>query len=63
MESISHVPPADDEKFLYIPYEERWERLKPVIASLYLGNDESDTPMTIPQLAKHMRDYYSFPAE
>jgi hypothetical protein len=59
----SHILPTEDEKFLHIPHDERWEPLKPVIIGLYMGHNNSGKPMTIPQLAAHMKQHYSFLAQ
>ena len=53
----------DKGKSPYIPYEERWELLKPTIISLYLGDGDSVGGMKIELLASHMKEHHSFPAE
>lgn len=63
MEGVDHLPLSDDAKFLHIPYDERWDYLRPVIVRLFLGEDASDKPMTIPRLAQFMTNHYSFSAE
>ena len=49
--------PATQNKFLDVPYEQRWECLRPVIIQLYLGEK-----LSIAALADRMRDQYSFSA-
>lgn len=46
------------ESHLHVPYEQRWEHLKPTIVKIYL--DES---ASLAQLAKRMADDFSFKAE
>lgn len=46
------------ESYLDVPYDERWELLKPTIVNIYLKER-----VTIPQLAKRMADDFSFKAE
>jgi hypothetical protein len=53
----------DARKFLEVPYEERWEFLRPVIVQLYLGKyGPNGKSMTTGQVAAFMKDRYSFPA-
>ncbi|WYZ35916.1 hypothetical protein EsH8_X_000563 [Colletotrichum jinshuiense] len=49
--------------FLHIPYEERWEHLKPTIIDAYLGKNAFDQPRTLEKLAELMKNEYSFNAE
>jgi len=44
-------------QYLDVPYEKRWECLKPVILQFYLGEK-----LSISQLAKRMSEKYSFSA-
>ncbi|KAJ4420993.1 hypothetical protein N0V82_004035 [Gnomoniopsis sp. IMI 355080] len=46
------------EKYLSLPYEQRWEALKPVIVKMFL-----DDNTTIPKLSKRMDLEFSFKAE
>lgn len=46
------------ESYLDVPYDQRWELLKPTIVNIYL-----EERVTIPQLAKRMADDFSFKAE
>ncbi len=56
-------PRSDDEKFLHVPYEQRWERLKPIIVELFTGNHgPNGKSMTTNQVLVFMRDHYSFHA-
>jgi len=59
---ISEVLPRDNgAKFLHVPYEERWNHLKPVITQLYMGKYGSNgKSMTIGQVASFMKENYSF---
>lgn len=41
-----------------VPYEQRWEHLKPTIVKIYL-----EERATLKQLAKQMADDFSFKAE
>ncbi|KAM7217639.1 hypothetical protein V8F06_007023 [Rhypophila decipiens] len=61
MEAAELLPRSDADKFLTIPYEERWECLKPVIISYYLGPD-GGKGNTFDQLVKFMKDRYAFSA-
>jgi hypothetical protein len=57
------LPRSHDDKCLHIPYEQRWEHLKPIIVELYMGNyGPNGKSMTIHQVLVFMRDHYSFPA-
>ncbi|KAH6621544.1 hypothetical protein B0J18DRAFT_467119 [Chaetomium sp. MPI-SDFR-AT-0129] len=56
-------PRSPDDKFLNVPYNERWEPLKPLIVKLYMGKYEPNgKPMTMGKVAVFMRDHYSFHA-
>ncbi|KAK4141974.1 uncharacterized protein C8A04DRAFT_38633 [Dichotomopilus funicola] len=56
-------PRSPDDKFLNVPYNERWEHLKPIIVKLYMGKYEPNgKPMTMGKVAVFMRDHYSFHA-
>lgn len=46
-----------DPKFLHVPYEQRWEHLKPTITRLYMEEKES-----LVVLAQRMKDELSFSA-
>lgn len=46
------------ESYLDVPYDQRWELLKPTIVNIYL-----EERVTIAQLAKRMADDFSFKAE
>lgn len=52
-----------ENKFLHIPYEERWECLKSTIIDAYLGRNAFDQPRTLHKLAELMKNEYSFNAE
>ena len=57
------LPRSPDDKFLHIPYEKRWERLKPIIVELYMGKyGPNGKSMTANQVLVFMRDQYSFHA-
>ncbi|KZL70085.1 hypothetical protein CT0861_06765 [Colletotrichum tofieldiae] len=49
----------------HIPYEERWEHLKPIIIDVFLGigRHSSEKALTIPKLAAYMKEKHSFTAE
>ena len=51
-----------EEKFLGIPYDQRWDKLKHVIINLFLG-DDSRAPLKVPELKTLMKENYSFSAE
>ncbi|WQF82047.1 Putative Clr5 domain-containing protein [Colletotrichum destructivum] len=48
---------------LHIPYDERWEHLKPIIVEAYLGKNGSGKPLTIPKLAEFIKKNHGFSAE
>ena len=57
------LPRSPDDKFLHIPYEKRWEHLKPIIVDLYMGKyGPNGKSMTANQVLVFMRDQYSFHA-
>ncbi|CZR45076.1 uncharacterized protein FPRO_15749 [Fusarium proliferatum ET1] len=57
------LPQSDDDKFLSLPYEERWSNLKRVIVHLYTRKRASDgRTATLDQVVEFMRTYYSFHA-
>jgi len=56
-------PQSLEAKFLDVPYESRWECLKPVIIPLYMGKyGPGGKSMTMRQVADFMRDHYTFNA-
>jgi hypothetical protein len=65
---MSRLPPelfprSEEDKFLNYRHEERWERLKPVIVALYIGNyGENGKRTKHAQIVSHMKQYYSFHA-
>ncbi|KAF4992139.1 hypothetical protein FDECE_13810 [Fusarium decemcellulare] len=60
---VGLLPQSDDDKFLSCSYEERWDRLKPIIVELYTGKHRSDgRTATLDQVAQFMRNHYSFHA-
>jgi hypothetical protein len=64
MDDITELfPPSNDAKCLDVPYEQRWEHLKPVIVKLYMGKyGPNGKSMTTPQVADFMKVQYSFHA-
>ncbi|KAK4039018.1 hypothetical protein C8A01DRAFT_47468 [Parachaetomium inaequale] len=57
------LPRSHGAKFLDVPYEERWECLRPIIVQLYMGKyGPNGKSMTMGQVAVFMRDNYSFHA-
>lgn len=46
------------EKFLHIPYDQRWELLKLTIVRIYMEENNK-----LVQLARRMKDEYSFDAQ
>lgn len=46
------------DKFLNIPYNQRWEYLKPVIIRMYLEENN-----TMKRISERMKDEYSFNAQ
>ena len=52
--------PSDpkDSKFLHIPYDKRWEYLKPTITRLYM-----EEKVSLDRLAERMKTEYSFSAQ
>ena len=64
MDASGLLPRSDADKFLTVPYEERWERLKDVIVAVYLGpHGKNGKCPTINELATFMNDNYAFPAQ
>ncbi|KAK6225740.1 hypothetical protein QIS74_01787 [Colletotrichum tabaci] len=62
MEEPNHRPVSGLD-LLHIPYDERWEHLKPIIVEAYLGNSGSGKPLTIPKLAEFMEKNHRFDAK
>lgn len=63
MNAAQLLPPCEGAKFLDVPYEERWERLKDVIVPFYLGpNGKGGRRPTMSQVAAFMKENYSFSA-
>ncbi|RSM05236.1 hypothetical protein CEP52_006382 [Fusarium oligoseptatum] len=58
---IGPLPQSDDERFLSCSYEERWNRLKPVIVEIYTRRRNGRTA-TLDQVVQFMRTNYSFHA-
>ncbi|RSL68879.1 hypothetical protein CEP53_002440 [Fusarium sp. AF-6] len=58
---IGPLPQSDDDKFLSCSYEERWNRLKPVIVEIYTRRRNGRTA-TLDQVVQFMRTNYSFHA-
>ncbi|KAH7165284.1 hypothetical protein EDB81DRAFT_778929 [Dactylonectria macrodidyma] len=57
------LPKSDREKFLHVPYKDRWNHLKPVIVSLYMGTYPGALKSaTLDQVVQFMRTHYSFHA-
>ncbi|KAH6613493.1 hypothetical protein F5144DRAFT_616419 [Chaetomium tenue] len=57
------LPRSQDAKFLDVPYEERWECLKPTIVRLYMGKYRPNgKSTTMAQVVMFMRDNYLFHA-
>lgn len=48
----------DTEKFLHIPYDQRWDHLRPTIVRIYMEEKEK-----IPRLAQRMKNDYDFDAK
>ncbi|KAK1992965.1 hypothetical protein LX36DRAFT_731091 [Colletotrichum falcatum] len=48
---------------LHIPYDKRWEPLKPIMVDAYMGKNDFGDPLTFPELAKFMKDNHGFSAE
>lgn len=56
-------PQSDQEKHLDIAYKDRWEYLKPIITTLYLGNyGQEGKATTLNQVAEFIKVNYSFHA-
>lgn len=57
---FSAIPDAEGsvEKFLHIPYNQRWEYLKPTMVRIYMEENSR-----FASLAKRMKDVYSFDAQ
>jgi hypothetical protein len=54
-------PLSDAEKFLDLPYNDRWKELKPIIVKLYMGKyGPGGKSMTYSQVVTFMREQYSF---
>ncbi|KAK1979588.1 hypothetical protein LZ30DRAFT_797630 [Colletotrichum cereale] len=62
MENSDHGPVSGFD-LLHIPYNERWEHLKPIIVDAYMGNNDFGQPLTIPKLAELMKKNHGFSAE
>ena len=63
MDANMLLPRDDEAKFLHVPYEKRWDHLKPVITQLYMGKfGPNGKSMTITQVADFMKHHYSFHA-
>jgi len=63
MEADDLLPSSQDAKFLNVPYEKRWDCLKPTIVQLYMGKyGPNGKSMTTGQLVVFMREHYSFHA-
>jgi hypothetical protein len=63
MNALDLLPASDEDKHLEVPYEQRWEHLKPIIVELYMGNHgPNDKRMTISQISDFMKHHYSFHA-
>ncbi|EFX00225.1 hypothetical protein CMQ_7227 [Grosmannia clavigera kw1407] len=61
MDSIDVYPRSDEDRFLSVPYESRWEPLKRVIVELYMGKyGPEGKSMTMREVAEFMKDNYSF---
>ena len=64
MDASELLPRSDADKFLTVPYEERWERLKDVIIAFYLGPyGKNEKCPTINEVATFMNDNYAFSAQ
>ncbi|KAK0620557.1 hypothetical protein B0T14DRAFT_567300 [Immersiella caudata] len=64
MDATALFPRSDGDKFLSFPYEERWECLKHVITSFYLGpNGKNGKRPTIEEVASFMKDKHAFSAQ
>jgi len=64
MEATELLPRSDGDKFLSVPYDERWECLKHVIISFYLGpyGKKGKCP-TLNEVVTFMNDNYAFSAQ
>jgi len=63
MDPADLLPRSQEAKFLDIRYEDRWERLRPVITQLYMGiYGPGGKSMTIRQVAEFMKDHYTLHA-
>jgi len=63
MDANELLPRDDEARFLHVPYEKRWDHLKPVITQLYMGKfGPNGKSMTITQVADFMKRHYSFHA-
>ncbi|KAI2616885.1 hypothetical protein GGR54DRAFT_641478 [Hypoxylon sp. NC1633] len=56
--STNSIAEASVQKFLHIPYDQRWDYLKPVIVRMYMEENQR-----IARLAERMKDEYSFDAQ
>lgn len=54
---MAEQDPARD-KFLQVPYEQRWQHLKDVIVKYFMVKN-----LTLPKLAETMRREYEFDAQ
>ncbi|KAK2015768.1 hypothetical protein LZ32DRAFT_526181 [Colletotrichum eremochloae] len=62
MEESSHRPMSGF-YLLHIPYDERWEHLKPTMVDAYMGMNGFGEPLTFPKLADFMKKNHGFSAE
>jgi len=63
MDTNELLPRDNGAKFLHVPYDERWNYLRPVITQLYMGKYGPDgKSTTISQVAGFMKSHYSFHA-
>jgi len=60
MDTSDLLPRTDDDKFLGLKFDDRWNHLRHVIVQLYLGKDGKS--MTLAQLASFMKEKYNFHA-
>lgn len=61
MDITTLLPSSDDDKFLNVPYEERWECLRHIIVTLYMGRyGPNGKSTTIAHVAAFMKSQYSF---
>ena len=57
-ERAATIDDVADGRFLHIPYDKRWDYLRPTIVRLYIDEREHIT-----ELAEFMKEEYSFPAK